>query len=459
MNTNRRSSNNNVDDSTGQRGLTPYDIFTDERNNRRTTMSDNVTKKSPGFSATYDRFLKRREKEKKSNISSVRAHTQTRFGSSGITASQAQINETEYVPSTGYPSTPPVAPSISTPVTPVMAYPYTASPYVVPQVMPTMAANMSTAYAMPQVNPNLTAFAMPNNAPAAPSATYPSVAPSSGMQALYGGYTVNANQTQVAPTNAQASAYTKLATPPLAPPNETVIRTDPQNTAQGNAYRILFNVDEKINEGDPRYFASEQAKGDNSKTSDTNGKPLTAAEVKEQSKMDINYFNAAAAQAPSMPAFFHFKFNGDVDRSEIMTYPSYRDYLYTQLYRATPEKILSEKEYNALRTETMREQSEVQPMRRAESSAVGKRGIKVRTNPPSRKLEENAEKRKLSSGGKIFIAIYVLIVLLVALIIIVLNAKPNMANASEIDSENLSVTETLRSDRLGETRSTDDLIV
>ena len=91
------------------------------------------------------------------------------------------------------------------------------------------------------------------------------------------------------------------------------------------------------------------------------------------------------------------------------TYSTYKEYMTAQLHRSTPGKILTEEEFL---------------QEKFDGEVVVKSSIKEKKAP-----------RKLSSGGKLFVAVYVLIVAAVASIILAVNADYTPVNASATDTE------------------------
>lgn len=90
-------------------------------------------------------------------------------------------------------------------------------------------------------------------------------------------------------------------------------------------------------------------------------------------------------------------------------YSSYNEYMTAQLHRSAPEKILTEEEFL---------------LEKFDGKVVAKSASKEKKAP-----------RKLSRAGKIFVAVYVLIVAAVASIILALNAEYTPVNASATDTE------------------------
>ncbi|MDR0696396.1 MAG: hypothetical protein LBF68_02470 [Christensenellaceae bacterium] len=217
-------------------------------------------------------------------------------------------------------------------------------------------------------------------------------------------------------------------------PNNNLSANNPQPNSEAGenrssyASRILFNKADN----DPRSFNSDIKNNEaNTKPGEETmpntvetEKPLRAADVKAESRVNINYFNATTtAQDPGMffSPYFQFSRNSKPDRDDILTYPSYRDYLYTQLYRKKIEKIISESEFEILREQATRERDKGYDPD-VESLANRLKGTKGRV-----RVRKNVGKRKISSAGMFFIAVYVMIMLAVALIIIVVNNKPSQA--------------------------------
>ena len=112
-------------------------------------------------------------------------------------------------------------------------------------------------------------------------------------------------------------------------------------------------------------------------------------------KYESNYFSAPtkAVQEPKV--------------TEI--YSTYKEYMVAQLHRPMPGKILTEEEFL---------------QEKFDGEVVVKSAQK-----------EKKATRKLSRGGKLFVAIYVLIVAAVASIILALNTNYTPVNASATDTE------------------------
>ncbi|MDR0751799.1 MAG: hypothetical protein LBF12_04365 [Christensenellaceae bacterium] len=343
--------------------LTPYDIFTESKGQKK---AEKLRLNAPVFKGAYDKFIQNREKNKqrekyKKAIASGDRYKKERINSELNMKNHITNNNQNVLDFGAYGK---LVPST-----------VTEGYYNPPQQQ------------MPYYNQNLN----------------------------YNGYYGNAQS-----YNNEYPHYSQMqnGTPP------TNSMQNPENRTS-KASRILFNNGEY----DPRSYKNEVGASANQKKEESNltneappEKPLTAADVKAESRLNINYFNAAASaqdlSSNSFSPYFQFSRNSKPDRDDILTYPSYRDYLYTQLYRKKLEKIISESEFETLRAQAKYERDNPY------DPDVDSLASRLKGGSRGKRARHNVGKRKISSAGMFFIAIYVMIMLAVALIIIIANNKP-----------------------------------
>ncbi|MDR3186742.1 MAG: hypothetical protein LBU04_08140 [Christensenellaceae bacterium] len=161
---------------------------------------------------------------------------------------------------------------------------------------------------------------------------------------------------------------------------------------------------------------------------------FTEKAVSDEPRMNINFFgtNATTLSPTDMmtPRYYDIK-RSESNMPDIGRYYEYKDYLYDQLSHCDPAVILSEAEFNQLKS--LSKHGEV-----PDDKIFNRRNV-TKTNRSNIDTDQGEPRaRRISKNGMIFIAVYVLIVLIIASIIIVVNKKTTNANATDAKSANTS---------------------